>query len=272
MAFALKLGTWDFSIGAAVLFSSIVGGQLANRLGLGVAGVIVLCSICGLAVGSLTGAAFRILRIPSVIVTVGMMLILESVSAIVFGGQGVIMSGEILQIGRFPLNVVIGLLIFGFAYLLYSRMTLGFRVRAVGNSIGIAKLNGIAVDRVRLNGFMLTGLFAGFYAFMTLGTTGVAKPVTNMQTLGIVFDAIICVFIALALEKYLNLMIGVYVGSVCTQIIKVGILALGLPGLFQQAIVACFLLIVMAFSYKGEEMQRWVRRVRTRTAPGLARV
>jgi ribose/xylose/arabinose/galactoside ABC-type transport system permease subunit len=261
VTFELKLGIWDFSVGAVVLFASILGGQLSMMLGLGVVGVIVMCSLCGIIIGLLTGTLFNLLKIPSIIVSTGMMLILESVCAVIFDGQGVNMPASVLVIGKFPLNIILGLIIFGLAYFLYNYVKFGYHIRAVGNGIGIAKLQGINIAKVRLLGFMVTGLFAGFYAFMSLGTTGVAKSVTNMQTMGVVFDAIICVFVALALEKTTNLIIGVYIGSIAMQLIKLGILAIGFPGLFQQVVIAFFLLLCMSISSKGDSIKKVMTKV-----------
>ena len=72
--------------------------------------------------------------------------------------------------------------------------------------------------------------------------------------MSLVFDGIICVFIALALESQCNLIIGVYIGAFVAQIIKGGILALGFPTMYQQCVIAVLLLIFMSANTEGREL------------------
>ena len=248
VCFEIKVNIWDFSVGSVVLLAGIIGGNLANQFGLGVVGVIVFCIITGLLGGLITGLVFRYVRIPSIIVSIGIMLIFESISGLVFGGHGVMVSSDIFLVARFPYNLIIGILAFGLAYYLYNFRSFGFHVRAIGNGISIAKLHGINIDMTRVKVFATTGLFAGMFAFMQLGGAGVMKAQSNMTTMGVVLDAIICACIALSLERVTNLIIGVFIGSITIQIIKIAILVSGFPSMYQQVIIALFLLFFMGLS------------------------
>ena len=44
VSFNMKIGNWDFSVGAAAMISAIVGGNIASMLGLGPVGMLVLCT------------------------------------------------------------------------------------------------------------------------------------------------------------------------------------------------------------------------------------
>ena len=257
VCFEIKVKIWDFSVGSVVLISGILAGQLANILHLGVLGIVVIAPVIGMLAGLLTGTIFRYLKIPSIIVSVGMMLIFESMSGLIFRGRGVLVSSDVYALAGFPLNVIIGLVAFGLAYYLYNFRSFGFHVRAVGNGISIAKQSGIDVDKVRVMSFATTGFFAGMFAFMQLGGAGVMKAQSNMTTMGLVVDAIICACIALSLEKVANLIVGVYIGSVVTQIIKITVLVSGFPSMFQQVVIAFFLLVFMGISSRSEYIQRF---------------
>ena len=132
-------------------------------------------------------------------------------------------------------------------------------MRAVGNGISAAKMSGINIDKVRILCFVSGGLFAGLYAVMMIGSSGVVIPVKDMSSMSMVFEGVICVFIALALERQCNLIIGVFIGALTVQIIKGGILATGFPSMYQQCIVALFLLIFMSASTRGRELMRYLR-------------
>ena len=265
VCFEIKVKIWDFSVGSVVLISGILAGHLSNMLHLGLIGIVVLSPLVGMLGGLLTGTIFRYLKIPSIIVSVGMMLVYESISGLLFKGQGVIVSSDIYALASFPLNVIVGLAAFVLAYFLYNFRSFGYHVRAVGNGISIAKQNGISVDRIRVYCFAVTGLFAGIFAFMQLGGAGVMKAQSNMTTMGVVVDAIICACIALSLEKVANLIVGVFIGSVVTQIIKITVLISGFPSMFQQVVIAFFLLFFMGLSSRSGYIQSWWRRLRSRS-------
>lgn len=260
VCFEIKVGLWDFSVGAVILISGIVGGSLAGMLHLGVIGIVILCPMIGLMIGLMTGIVFTVLKIPSIIVSIGIMLVLESISGLIFNGQGVLVSDDVFKLAEFPLNIVIGLVAFAIAYFMYNFRRLGYHVRAVGNGITVAKLNGININRVRILCFAMTGLFAGIFAFMQLGGSGVMKAQSNMTTMGVVVDAIICACIALSLEKVSNLIVGVYIGSITTQIIKIAILVSGFPSMYQQVIIAIFLLIFMGISSRSDLIHNVINR------------
>ncbi len=260
VCFEIKVKIWDFSVGSVVLISGILAGQLANILNLGVAGIVILSPLIGMTAGLLTGTIFRLVKIPSIIVSVGMMLVFESISGLMFKGQGVLVSTDVYALASFPINVIIGIIAFSIAYVLYNFRSFGYHVKAVGNGISIARQSGINVDRVRVMCFATTGLFAGMFAFMQLGGAGVIKAQSNMTTMGLVVDAIICACIALSLEKVSNLIIGVYIGSVVTQIIKITVLISGFPSMFQQVVIAFFLLVFMGISSRADYLQRFFGR------------
>ena len=242
----LKSGIWDFSVGANVLICEIIGGNLAKSLGLGVPGVIFFSAVIGTLIGYLIGKIFIMAKIPSIIVSVGAMLLLESLSCILYEGNGIRFGPSILIMSTAPYNVIFGIVCALIAWLLYTKRPFGFHVRLIGSSINIARQNGIDIDKTRIKIFMMTGLFCGFYGVMELGSSGVVTSKSNMASMGIIFSAIICVFIAMTIEKWVNLVVGIYVGAVVASIIRLTILVTGGSNAFQQVIMASILIIVFA--------------------------
>ena len=252
MVYGLKIGVWNFAVGANVMFAAIYGGNIALRLNMEPIGTMLLIAAVGTLVGLVTGVLFIVLRIPSVILTIGMMVIMESATAVAFGGGGITMMNDILKLSLFPYDVIVGVVLYIIAYTLMYKLSVGYNLRAVGNGITAAKLNGINIDVTRIICFTITGFFCGCYAFMALGKSGVITPRVNMDSLSITFDALIGGFVAIALEKQVNLILGVYIGSLSIQLIKTCIIAYNFPSVFQQAIIAIFLLIIIAATTKSE--------------------
>lgn len=251
MVYGLKIGIWNYSVGASVMFAAIYGGNIAVRLNLGVFPTIVLIAVTGALLGFVTGFLFIALKIPSVILTIGMMVILESATAVAFGGGGITMMNDILKLSLFPYDTIVFVILFVIAYILMYKLSIGYNLRAVGNNIAAAKLNGINIDATRIICFTITGFFCGCYAVMAIGKSGVITPRVNMDSLSITFDALIGGFIGIALEKQVNLILGVYIGSLSIQLIKTCIIAYNFPSVFQQAIIAVFLLVIISATTKS---------------------
>lgn len=255
-SFNLTAGHSDFSIGAAMLLSSIVGGNLAMRLGLGVFGLILLCPIVGMLSSGLTGALFVTLKIPSMIVSVGVMLIVESICSMLFGGKGVNLAADYIVFGGSATTLAFGAAVFALAYYLYNYRVFGYHVRALGSNANVSAQCGLNIDKTRLKCFLCVGFFAGLYSVVSLGTSGVAKPVSAMGTMRTAFDAMMCYMVGTAIAPKINTIIAIYVGALYMQMVNLVLSAINFPSLFTQSIVAFFVLVVMCYSALEETKER----------------
>ena len=75
--FVMDMGLFDFSIGANIILSAIIGCQLATNFDLGYAGLVLGSIATGGLVGLCNGLFYVKLRIPSMIVTAGLALIYD---------------------------------------------------------------------------------------------------------------------------------------------------------------------------------------------------
>lgn len=256
VAFACKLGLWHFAAGANVIAGIILGAGIANRLGGGTLlialCILVVCTLLGL----IMGLIYIWIKVPSIISTVGCMLVLESIGALAWGGGGVTVDKSYGVLNQTPVVIVCTLVCFAIAYIIYGYTKYGFNLKAVSNNINVSEQQGINVNKVKVISFVLVGLFSGFYGILSLARSFVQNPTTNMGSMDMVFNAIMCFFVASALEKRLNLMIGVFIGSLTVQLIKFGIVALGISGQFNNAAVAVALLVFCAISSESEPMMK----------------
>lgn len=259
--FNMKIGNWDFSVGARVVLTSILAGNLslmiAQSLNLGVAGfvpiLILLCLVIGVALGIVVGVAYYFLQIPTLIVSIGLMLIMESITRIVFGGAGVHLAVEYQALGKFPVNVILFVLIFVLASVLYYKRKVGYSVRAVGSNPVVAKTNGIDPKFTKAMALALSGIFAGLYSLMSLSATGVTSAVQGtMGSAAAVFDAMMCVLIGMSIAGKGNIMFGVFAGAIVAQILKMGMMAIGLPTTFNKVVIGLFVVIFMVASSRSD--------------------
>ena len=241
--FNIKVGNWDFSVGSVVLLSAIIGGNIAVRLNWGFAGLLIFCLLVAVLAGVVVGLVYYFLKIPTIITSIGMLLIYESISSYAFEGQGIYLTGWNL-LGNTEI-VIIAIVEAATAYLIFYRSSIGYNVRAVGNNMNIAAQNGLNVYRVKAVAIAIAGLFAGLYAFISLGTSGVQKTVSSMGTMGTCFDAMMCVFVGMSITRRGNLVAGIFCGSLVMQLVKLALMAIGIPSEYNSIFIAIFVLIFM---------------------------
>lgn len=257
----MKVGNWDFSVGARIVLTSIVAGNVAmaltQSLGLSTLGFVILLALLCIAIGTLlgiiVGAAYYFIQIPTLIVTIGLMLIMESVTRIIYGGAGIHIGVEYMVLGTFPTNLILFLAIFAVASVLYYKRKLGYSIRAVGSNPNVAKTNGINPKYTKALALAVSGVFAGLYSLMSLSSTGVQAAVQGtMGSAVAVFDAMMCVLIGMSIAGKGNIMFGIFAGAIVAQVLKMGMMAIGLPTTFNKVVIGLFVVLFMVGSSRAD--------------------
>ena len=265
--FGMKVGNWDFSIGARVVLSSILGGNLAVSLGWGVPGFVIITMVISMVLAVITGVLYRLLNIPTLIVTIGLMLIFESITRIIYGGNGIHFDNSWCVLGTWPWNFVVFLIAFAIGTYIYYKRKIGYSVRAAGNNPVVAATNGINVAQVKTVAIVISGIFAGIYAIMNTSISGVCAPVSGtMGSASTVFDAMMCVLIGMSIARGGNIMFGVYAGAITTQIIKLAMMVLGLPTTYNKVIIGVFVVLFMVSSTRSDIFQNIGKKFKKKAA------
>ena len=255
--FNMKVGNWDFSIGARFVLASIVAGNMAMGMRLGVLGVVVLCIVLSLIMGVAVGLAYRFLKIPTLIVSIGICLIFESVTRIIYGGAGTHLTPEYMILGTLPYEVIVFIICFAVAAYFCYKNKLGYNVRAVGSNPTVAQTNGISALNTKTKAIIISGLFAGLYCIMTLSRSSVCSAVSGtLGSAATVFDAMMCVLIGMAICGKGNIIFAIYSGALITQVLKMGMMAIGLPTSYNKVIIAAFVVLFMVISSYSDDLKK----------------
>ena len=165
--FVMVMGMFDFSIGANIMLSAIVGCVFASRFGMGYAGLIIGSIVTGSIVGLLNGVFYVKLRIPSMIVTTGLALIYESVANYIAGGVEQTLPSNLRAFGQMPGNIILAVLACVIAYIFLNYTKIGTYTYAIGSNEFVAKNMGINVDKYKVLAFILSGAFLGVMSVLT---------------------------------------------------------------------------------------------------------
>ena len=181
--FVMVMGMFDFSIGANIVLSSILGCVLATNFGLGYVGFVVGSIVCGALVGLLNGAFYVKLRIPSMIVTTGLALIYEAVANYIAGGVEQTLPSDMRAFGSMPGNVILAVISFIVAYIFLNYTKVGTYTYAIGSNEFVAKNMGINVNKYKVIAFLISGAFFGVEAILSISYGSSMVAVTGMASM-----------------------------------------------------------------------------------------
>lgn len=248
--FVMVMGMFDFSIGANIMLSAIVGSVFAQRFGLGYAGLISGCIVTGTIVGLLNGFLYVKLRIPSMIVTTGLALIYESVANYIAGGVEQTLASELRIFGRMPGDIILALIAFAIAYLILNYTKIGTYTYAIGSNEFVAKNMGIDVKKYKVLAFVISGAFLGIMSILTISYGSSMVAVTGMASMSRNFIPTMGCFFGLAFKKYGMPLQAIIIGEFVINIIFFGFIALGAPTAIQDVITGITLLIIITMTTK----------------------
>ena len=247
--FIVVMGLFDFAVGANVVLSSIVGVILSEHFGY--VGFVIGCLGCGTLIGLLIGTLYNQLNVPSMIVTVGLMLIFECVAVFVAGGVKQTLAPELRFFSGAPGNIILAVLAFALMYFILNYTKVGTYCNAIGSNEFTARNMGINVKKYKLIGFMLLHFFVGIMAILTVSYGTTMTALTGMTTMSRNFQPLMGTFFGVAFRKYGMPISAIVIGEFIISIIFNGFVALGAPTTIQNVVTGAALLAIVALTARG---------------------
>lgn len=247
--FIVVMGLFDFAVGANIVLSSIVGVILSKQFGY--IGFVLGCLGCGTLIGLLIGTLYNQLNVPSMIVTVGLMLILECVAVIVAGGEKQTLAPELRFFSGAPGNIILAGMAFLLMYFILNYTKIGTYCNAIGSNEFTARNMGINVKKYKLIGFMLLHFFVGVMAILTVSYGTTMTALTGMSTMSRNFQPLMGTFFGVAFRKYGIPITAIVIGEFIISIIFNGFVALGAPTTIQNVVTGAALLAIVALTARG---------------------
>ncbi len=162
----------DISVGSLMGLCAVVLGIAcsSDRMGLPIAVGISMCLGVGLVGGVVNGLLVSKAKIPSIIVTLGMLTILRGVTELLMGGKWIEnMPNGLRQFGtgaflNLPYSIWVALATVFAGVWITKRTKFGLRAFAIGSNPEAAVMRGIPSTRIRTGVFALTGIACGISA------------------------------------------------------------------------------------------------------------
>lgn len=256
----------DLSVGAIMVFSSVIMGQFTFRYGLPPALAIVGGLAAGTAIGAVNGWLVARVKLPPFIVTLGMWQIVlasnflysanetirsQDIEAnaplLQFFGSKIKMGGAVFTAGV----IFMLLLVFVLAYVL-RHTAWGRHVYAVGDDPEAAELSGVNVKRTLIQVYALAGLICAFAGWALIGRIGSVSP-TSGQLANI--ESITAVVIGgISLFGGRGSIMGTLFGALIVGVFTLGLRLLGADAQWTFLLIGVLIIAAVA-------VDQWIRKV-----------
>lgn len=243
----MSTGVMNFSAGAVVVCSAIIGSGLSNMLGLGLPGFCMFSILIGLACNTLFGLLYNCLRVPGMVLGLGMLMFYEALPRVFFPG-GASMPQESAFLARSPYIFIVLVITMVVFYVLYNLTPFGHNLRAIGANQGVALAAGLDLDKIKLSNSIVGGLFLGVAGILHLSNQGKLFNVSAMGSMTVMMDSFMGVFLGMLLARWSDPSIAVYCGVLTMKVMSAGFIAVGLEQNWKDVVTGFFMLIVMAVS------------------------
>lgn len=267
--FVIVVGEFDLSVGAIVTAQAAIAATLLNKEDDGTYSVILLMLVFGLAVGLVNGLIVTLLKVPSFITTLAMMLVLVGATNLWTGG-GIVkgaLSDEFRKIGRplFGIEDVPGVGTISWAVLIVivvallagflMKSSFGRMLKATGDNDRATSFAGSRVNWTKILAFMLSSLIATIAAIILAGNTSSTVDLSIGN--GLEFEAITAVVLGgVILGGGAGSLIAAVLGALTLYFIDPLFRELGINPELRPAVQGLILIVAVAYAARSGSLRR----------------
>ncbi len=242
----------DLSVGSVITLGAILVYQVANGSDVMVLPALIVALVVGVGIGAVNGLGITLLRIPPLVMTLGMAGVVQGLILVVTQGRltgataplmvALITSPLAFEI---PGVVLIWLLLGIVMWMLLERTPYGKQLFAIGVNRTTARLSGVRVPAILVLTYALSGMLAALAGFVLLGYTqrvflNLGADYTLPSVAAVVVGGTL---LAGGQGSYLGTMAGALVLTILTSLLT----TLLLPESARQIVFGGTLLLLLSF-------------------------
>lgn len=265
MTFVLVVGGIDLSVGSLLaLGSSVLAVMMVNYqwpLWLAIPACVAAGAACGLVSGSITAIG----RIPSFIVTLGMLEIARGLAQIISDSQSIYIGSSVGWIGdaivEIPFTSIgispafaLAIAVVAVGQFVLARTVFGRYCIAIGTNEEAVRMSGINAKPYIVSVFVISGMLCGVAGLMTTSLMSTASP---NEAVGFELSAIAaCVVGGTSLMGGRGSVVASFLGVLIIAVLQSGLAQLSVADPMKQVITGCVIVIAVLLDVAR---QRWSR-------------
>lgn len=250
----------DLSLGAVMSLSGFMAAALADHFGLGYLGLILGSIGVSVILLSLNAVCMNILKIPSWAGSLGLALFYEAIGVYYnrymmdHGGAMYYLSKRALELGKFPWILLAAFIVFLAAYIVYYHTRIGLNLRACSGNAEVSRMLGINVTKTFVLGFIAGAVFLGLASAINVSYSRTLSASSGLGSISALFKPMAILFMGMALEKYMNRIIGIVLSGFLIMSLFNVMTQLGVPsGTFQNVALGACIILLGIFAQRGSK-------------------
>ena len=255
MTFVITAAQIDLSVGSIVGLVGVIS-TMALGWGWGLVGASLAGMLTGTIIGCVNGIITTKLKIPSFLVTLGMLGIARGISLTVTGTRTVVVYDKAFpllwgagDIYGFPVSILWVLLFFVIAIILYNYTVFGNYVKATGGNLTAARFSGINTDGIIIKVLTLSGFLSSIAGLLMAARLAAGRPEVGS---GMELDAIAAVILGgTSLFGGKGSIVTTLIGSLIMGVISNGLVILGLESSIQMIVKGIIIIAAVSMSEKS---------------------
>jgi ribose transport system permease protein len=262
MTIVMVMGDFDLSVGSMASLAGIVAAILLAA-GHPIWAAVGIALLAGLLGGAFNGMLVSLIGILPFVATLATLTIFSGAAFILSGGRtisgraipdafgnfarGGIPMGEIGGVAlSLPNLTIVAAFTVLVVWVLLEQTTFGRRLYAIGGNIEAAHLSGIAVRRLKLAAFALTGLSAALAGVMYASRVASANPT---QGSGLMLNAIAAVFLGMTMSEHNEpRVLATVLGVLILGVLDNGLTQMSVDSYVRQILVGLIIVLAVAIS------------------------
>ena len=174
MVFVASQGSTDMSMGSLLALCGTLGGLASLKLG--IPGFILVSLLTGILFGAFNGAIVAYFKVPSLMVTLAMLIALRAVVSYITNGQAVFLDPDVIALDSLYIMLPAAVVLLILMWYVFSYTKIGFFSRCIGENQEVGRFSGIAVKKYKIFAFALSGLMAGVTGILAVVKIGGVSP------------------------------------------------------------------------------------------------
>ncbi len=242
-------GNFDLSVASTAAFCGMIFAVTSEGGEGSLVNGVFLALLAGVVVGSLNGFLVTVVRVNSLITTLGTLAIFRGLAKILSNGQTIRVAGfRFMGEGAFlgiPSAVYIIIIVASILAFVLRRTVYGRNLYAIGANVEAARLVGIRNNLTIFLTFVLTGFLAGISGLMLTSQLTAASPIAG---LGLELSVVSAVILGGAsLNGGRGTIIGTILGVAILGTVNNGMTLIGLSSFWQEVARGVILIAAVAF-------------------------
>ena len=247
MTFIIINGEIDLSVASVMGLSACAFGVLVNA-GVPGAVAIALCLLLGLAAGGINAFFITVMKIPSLVVTLAMLIAFRGFARVLLEDRGLGNFPEWFSslgrnglIGPVPLSLIIFLVLLIGGALVLHRTGFGRRVFFIGTNMEVARYSGVNIARVKTILFAASGIISALAGLLYAARLA---SVRGDAAFGFELDIITMVLLGgVSIFGGRGSMLGVFLSILIVLNLRNGMALINITGHIQTAVIGTLLIL-----------------------------